>query len=554
MAAEFEIALQDAVPPLVLALDVGSTASRGMIYDAHGRPAGRRAKVAHGFTVAPDGTSVIDPDQVLEELSSIVDELTGTLEDVRPGEGIAGVALDTFASSLVVVDGDGRPLTPCFTYADGRCGRQVESLREELVEAEVQERTGARIHSSYWPARLRWLAEDQPEVVAGAAHYLSLGDYVLRALTGVLATGTSSAAWTGLVDRQTADWSAPDVAAAGIRLDQLPPIRHLDQPLDIAPDRAAELAERWPALRDARWFAAVADGFAANVGLGAGDETTIGASCATSGALRVVIRQMPDTLPPGLWCYRVSHDRALLGGALNDVGRALSWADATLRVEEGEDREASADAMGVAAEPAASEASRPATSDAAEPATNDAAEPATSETSGPAAGDTDDLSRALMAAPQDTTPLMLPFFTGERSTGWAADARAVFTGVGASSTPVELYRGVVEGIALSYARVVAVLREVAPEPDKLYCGGRVTADRPELLQVMADAMGTPVTPITIKRSTLHGTALLALETLAPGVERADADHGPTLEPAPARQGYYADRSARFERLYDALFG
>jgi len=73
MAAEFEIALQDAVPPLVLALDVGSTASRGMIYDAHGRPAGRRAKVAHGFTVAPDGTSVIDPDQVLEELSSIVD-------------------------------------------------------------------------------------------------------------------------------------------------------------------------------------------------------------------------------------------------------------------------------------------------------------------------------------------------------------------------------------------------------------------------------------------------------------------------------------------------
>ena len=82
--------------------------------------------------------------------------------------------------------------------------------------------------------------------------------------------------------------------------------------------------------------------------------------------------------------------------------------------------------------------------------------------------------------------------------------------------PVEVYRGVVEGNALAYARIASQLREVAPQTEKLYAGGSVASDRPELLQVMADAMRTPVTPVRIKRTTLHGTALLALESLEIG--------------------------------------
>lgn len=499
MASNFDIELADAVPPLVLALDVGSTASRGMVYDAHGRPVGRRAKVPHSFSTAPDGTSEIDPDQVVGEIREIVGELLDALD----GEQVAGVAMDTFASSLVVVDADGRPLTRCFTYADGRPGSQVDLLREELSEEKLQQRTGTRVHASYWPARLRWLAEEEPEVMEQAAHYLSLGDYLLLQLTGTLATGTSCAAWTGLVDRHTAGWYPELVEICGIDLDQLPPIHHLDHPVEVAEEHAARIAREWPGLAQARWFAPITDGLAANVGLGAHDETAIGASCATSGALRVVVTEMPEELPSGLWCYRVSHDRSLIGGALNDVGRALAWADVTLAVDQ---------------------------------------------------VDEDDLTAALTDEPHPTTPLVLPFFTGERSTGWASDAHAVLTGVTAASAPVEVYRGVMEGIALSYARIGAQLREVAPQPEKLYAGGSVAADHPELMQIMADAMRTPVTPVTIKRSTLHGTALLALESLAPQVRRARPDRGPTLTPDYGRRPYYTERFQRFERVYDALFG
>jgi gluconokinase len=413
------------------------------------------------------------------------------------------VAFDTFASSMVPVDADGSPLMPCMTYADSRPHAEVDRLREEIAESELHQLTGTRAHSSYWPARLRWLREERQEVFSRAARFLSLSDYVLERITGTAATGTSTAAWTGMVDRRTADWSDEVLALAGVERSQLAVIRHLDQPLEIDAEHRESLARRWPALAEASWFAGIADGLSANVGLGAHDERTIGGTAATSGALRVLVRELPEELPGGLWCYRVSHDRSLVGGALNDVGRALGWTTRTLGLEE-IDRER--------------------------------------------------MDEVLGREPDASTPLVLPFFTGERSTGWASNARAVFTGVSADSDPDELYRGVVEGIALSYARIAGQLRQLAPGAEGLHAGGSVMAEHPGALQVVSDVLGIPLTPVTIKRSTLLGTALLALETVAPGVERIGPQHAPAIEPVEDRAGYYGERADRFERVYDALFG
>jgi hypothetical protein len=137
----------EALEPFVLAIDIGSTASRGDVFDASGRPLkGGRVKVSHHFTTGGDGTSEIDPDAVVGEVEQILNEFAN-----RPVAGrIGGVALDTFASSLVGVTKDRRARTPCFTYADSRCAHQVMQLRRELDKLEVQQRTGCRLHTSYW--------------------------------------------------------------------------------------------------------------------------------------------------------------------------------------------------------------------------------------------------------------------------------------------------------------------------------------------------------------------------------------------------------------------
>lgn len=494
----FTSTLDQAIDPLVVALDVGSTACRGAVYDAAGRPVVKRAKVPHEFTTDVDGTSTIDPDQVVEELSTILDQLTA--------QGIAGrvggVAIDTFASSLVGVDESGAAITPCFTYADARCAAEVEQLRATLDEAEVQQRTGTRLHTSYLTPRFMWLRRTQPEVFARAARWMSLGEYVQWRWLGTTAAGTSTAAWTGMLDRRARTWDAQMLELAGVRVDQMSPIHNPDQTLSPVTDL---VANRWPALAGARWFAPVPDGISSNIGTGAFDSTTIVAGMSTSGAMRVLVRDVPETIPSGLWCYRIDEERSLLGGALNDVGRALTWLTETLRLE--------ADAT-VDVHPA--------------------------------------VERALLADPQPGTPLVLPFFTGERSTGWAASAQAVFTGVTAATTAAELARGTAEGVALCYRRVAEQLKEVAGDVTAIRASGRVPAQEPALLGILADALGAPVLPVTIKRSTLHGVALLALEVLAPDVERAEVDQGPWSVPDPAHRAYYDERAARFAALYDAV--
>jgi gluconokinase len=110
---------------------------------------------------------------------------------------IGGVALDTFASSVVGVDANRRARTPCFTYADSRCAAQVTELRRKLDERVIQQRTGCRLHGSYLTPRLARLRDAVPETFGSVQHWMSLGEYIYLQILGVTAAGTSTAAWTG---------------------------------------------------------------------------------------------------------------------------------------------------------------------------------------------------------------------------------------------------------------------------------------------------------------------------------------------------------------------
>lgn len=480
-----DVSLDAALDPLVVALDIGSTATRGGVHDGSGRRVhGLQHKVAHAFTVAPDGTSVIDPDQVVAEVEQVLDAVTG---DARLGTRIAGVAMDTFAASLIAVDAAGRALTPCLTYADSRSADAVTALRAELDEHAVQQRTGTRLHTSYHAPRLRRFAATDPRVFAGAAAWWSLGEYVWNRLIGRPLAGTSTVAWTGLLDRRTGEFDAELLAAAGIGPGQLSP--PADEPVPAT--------SRRPALARAVWFPVVTDGFASNIGSGATDATVLTAATATSGALRVLLDGPADPLPFGLWNYRVDARRTLLGGAINDVGRAVSWAEDTLRLSP-------------------------------------------------------ELAAVLAAPPSDATPLVLPYLTGERAPGWVGGARAVFGEVSAATGADAMFRGIVEGVAMTYARVADELHPAAPQIAQVAAAGRVSNDWPDWLRVLADVLGRPVTHVTRRRATQRGTALLALDTLAPEVPRAPRATGATYEPRPAHSAYYAERRARFAETYDLL--
>lgn len=494
MADSFSVKLNQAVEPFVLSLDVGSTGTRGGLFDVSGRPvAGTRLKVDHSFRTNGKGRSEIDPDQIVSEVAAVLDAVA------RPefAGKIAAVCLDTFATAVVGVDEDGAAITPCFTYADSRPSKEIKRLRSLLSEEGLQQRTGTRFHASYLPARLSWLRRTQPDTFDLVSTWMSLGEYVYLRIIGARGTSMISAAWTGLLNRHTGEWDAETLEVLGVSPSSLAPIHLPNEPFTEIPKR---VGKRWPALKEAQWFASIPDGLASTLGPGT-DPTTITLASSTSGAMRMLVPGVPGQLPSGLWCYRVDSGRSLVGGALNDVGRVVSWLDALIAMPHRRSRE-----------------------------------------------------EWMQGPPLESSPIVLPYLSGERSTGWRGDARAVISEVSDSTDAQAFYRGCMEGVAMSYRRVAEQLEEITPHVSRVVATGGISQSFPAWLEILANVLGTPVTPKALKRSTLRGAALYVLEQIAPDVPRAAPQSSDIIEPTVAWAREYDARYARFLALYDDVVG
>ena len=248
---------------------------------------------------------IIDPDQVTTEVEEVLDAATN---DPRLATRIAGVAMDTSAASLIAVDKAGRPLTPCLTYADSRSAHAVTALRQELDEQAIHQRSGTRLHTSYHAPCLRWLSAKRPRLVAITANWWSLGEYVLAQLIGHPLAGTSTVAWTGLLDRSTGAFDTELLTAAGIDPDQLSP------PLNTTRTAPSANTRRWPALANAAWFPVITDGFASNVRRG-----------------RPTTRCSPRQQPPAVRCVYCSTARP--NPFRSDCGTTESTQDARCSAE-----------------------------------------------------------------------------------------------------------------------------------------------------------------------------------------------------------------------------
>jgi gluconokinase len=285
----------------ILVLDIGSSSTRTLLYDARGQLIpGAVARQSLDFHVGPDGRSEDDPLQAFERIVAVLDELMARC--AQDQYTIAAVGISAYASSLLCIDEHGAPLTPVYTYADTRFAQDARALRAEFDELAALQRTGCRIRSNYVPARIAWIKRTQPEVFRRARWFVSLSDYLCLRLFGVMRAGISVWSWSGLLNRRTLQWDAAWLDQLGITTDQLPSIAHDDE---WAGPLVPSYAERWPMLQHALCLPALGDGAAAQA-----------------------------SLPAALWGYRVDHGRELIGGATTEGGSVFQWLQRTLQLPE----------------------------------------------------------------------------------------------------------------------------------------------------------------------------------------------------------------------------
>src|SRR4051812_34186866 len=102
--------------PLVLALDIGTSSTRAIVYDARLRPVtGLDARSGYEPRAGDDGASVLDVRTLLDAAYTALDEVHAALGATNTE--VAAVALDALAYAGCGTDAAGRPLTPFYLWS-----------------------------------------------------------------------------------------------------------------------------------------------------------------------------------------------------------------------------------------------------------------------------------------------------------------------------------------------------------------------------------------------------------------------------------------------------
>lgn len=474
----------------LLSIDAGTSGVRAALFDERGAFVPGAQARNRRAFTSVSDFAELDADQIVAEVINTIDELL-----VNPAGPIDLIAISAFWHSLIGIDEAGKATTPLLTWADTRAAEFAKSLRANFDERELHARTGCRFHPSYWPAKLEWLKHEHREQFLRTRCWLGFAEYLCLRLFGEVATSVSMASATGLFNQRACDWDTDLVNAIGISFDTLPRI----QPR-ISARLSEKFASRWPALAEASLVTIVGDGAANNIGAGCSTKDKIALMVGTSGAMRVVFAGEPAReLAPALWSYRVNRERVVVGGALSDGGGLLQWMMESLKL----DRE---------------------------------------------------VSEVAALEPDAHGLTVLPFWSGERSTGWSSDARGGIFGLRQKTMPVEIIRATLEAIAYRFALIARALDGVAPNAT-VVASGNALRSSPVWLQIIADVLGRPLLFGGTAEASIRGAALLALEAVGKigTIEEDSFAIEQVFEPDLKRHARYQQGLARQEELYNRLY-
>lgn len=502
--------------PTVLAIDVGTSSVRALLFDAEARQVPEAiVKVPQRPTAHPGEGATYDAELLLKRIFGAIDAVAARAPEAF--DRVVAVGISTFWHSLVGLDEEGKPVTPVYLWVDMRAAPDAATLREELGGEAIRNRTGCPVHAAYLPAKLRWLRRTDPGLFARCARFVSLGELLAMRLHGRshCVASPAIASGSGLYNLRTQAWDPELLDACEIGAEMLGtvvPHDHVLRGLEPA------FAARWPRLHEVPWVPALGDGLMSNLGtagVGKRRANRIVAMVGTSSSARAFLEgaEPPDPLPRGLWAYRFMPERSLIGGSLGSGGNLVQWVVDTFRIGNLQDAEAE-----IAWK----------------------LQGGVNETS----GRTESEGIGHLA--------FLPFLAGERSLGWRDDARGVYANVSFNTQPVDFLRAALESVAFGMADVIDVLAPSLPDSNlEIVASGNAMVKSAVWIQILADVLGRPILRSPWKEASSRGAAMTAL--VAGGVAK-DLSEIPALPsepvaPNPARHARYTEARIRARELY-----
>ena len=443
-------------PPLILAVDQGTTSSRALVFDATGALVAR-AQREFPQLYPREGWVEHDPEAIWEGVVAVVREAMAAAE-AQGGRVVALGLANQRETTLVWDRADGRPIHNAIVWQDRRTAERCRALERGGALPLVRRTTGLVLDPYFSATKAAWLLDAVDGARSRAEHgdlaFGTVDSFLLWRLTGgrVHATDATNASRTSLYDLDRGDWGEELRRLFDVPRALLPTVR----------DSATEFGLTEPGLfgRPLPILAMIGDQQASALGHGAGEPGDAKCTFGTGGFLLAHTGETPAAsahrLLTTVAVQLEGRRHYALEGSIFSAGAAVQW----LR-----------DGLGVIA---------------------DAAE-----------------TEALAAALPDAGGVhLVPAFTGLGAPWWDAEARGAIFGLTRATTAAHLARAALESVAFQTVDLLSAMAEDGAPVRTLRVDGGFAANG-WAMQFLADVSGLPIERPASLEVTAWGAALLA---------------------------------------------
>lgn len=258
-----------------LGIDVGTTSLKAAVFDETGKRLGLR-QVDYTLSTDPaTGYIEFDAEAYITACERVIAELTE--ECGKPD----ALSVDTQGETLILTDGDGRPLCPAVVWLDNRAAEEAEEIRKRFGNKRVYEVTGQpEIPAGFPASKLLWFKRNRPEIWERTEKIFLLEDWILYRLSGAFVTEPTIQSSSLYYDITNRVWWGEMLDFLGVKETQLPRLCRSMEPVGE--------------YRGIPVVTGALDQIAGTVGCGVTDETRVSEMTGTI----MAICAMTDAVPP----------------------------------------------------------------------------------------------------------------------------------------------------------------------------------------------------------------------------------------------------------------
>ena len=219
-----------AAPPLLLALDQGTSSSRAALFDPEGCPVAS-ASAPLEIHYPADGWVEQSPTAIWESQCLAMSRLEQAISSEQRKAVVSCGITNQRETTTLWKRSDGSPCGPALVWQDGRTADLCEQWKARGLEASWRAQTGLMLDPYFSASKIRWLLDHESAASGAAAQgdlcFGTVESWLLWQLSGgtIHATDMSNASRTLLMDLEQRQWIDDACAEIGLPKQALPELR-----------------------------------------------------------------------------------------------------------------------------------------------------------------------------------------------------------------------------------------------------------------------------------------------------------------------------------------